>query len=256
MTMHADQLVGAPVADSDGLAVGTVEQVFRDDVDGTPSWARIRSAKGFHFVPLTGSKMTRSGGLCIPFDSRRILGEPSISVDRHMSVDQEEQLRRYFGIRVPARPARAKGQAGPAQAGPAQAGQAQAGREEAGGEWMIRSEERVNVNLETRESRRVRVRKYVDSVQVRQIVRVFREELEIERIPIRDDDQVTGDMAEYEQEIVLHEAHATITKETVPVERVRLSVRKVEEDKTVDCEILKERIEIVHDESSHRPPEP
>lgn len=46
MTMHADQLVGAPVIDSDGQAVGTVEQVFRDDVDGTPSWARIRQARG------------------------------------------------------------------------------------------------------------------------------------------------------------------------------------------------------------------
>ena len=109
MTMHADQLMGAQVTDSDGLAVGTVEQVFRDDVDGTPSWARIRAAKGLHFVPLLGSKMTSGGGLCVPFDSRKILGEPHISVDRHMSVDQEEQLRRYFGIRVPAQPTRASG---------------------------------------------------------------------------------------------------------------------------------------------------
>src|SRR5215472_8672213 len=101
MTMHADQLVGALVLDCDGLAIGTVEQVFRDDVDGTPSWARIRSARGLHFVPLAGCRMTGSGGLSVPFDSLKIMKEPSINVGRHMSVDQEEQLRRYFGISVP-----------------------------------------------------------------------------------------------------------------------------------------------------------
>jgi uncharacterized protein (TIGR02271 family) len=325
MTMHADQLVGAQVTDSDGLAVGTIEQVFRDDVDGTPSWARIRSAKGLHFVPLAGSKMTSRGGLCVPFDSRKILGEPDISVDRHMSVDQEEQLRRYFGIRVPAQPTYPEVQARQAQrareartgeglteraqaeqpqaeqpvaeqpvaeqpvaeqpvaeqpvaeqpvaeqpvaeqpqaeqpqaeqpqAEQPQAEQPRAEHDESGNEWLVRSEERIAVNLETRESGRVTMRKYVDAEQVQQTVRVFHEELEIERVPIGGDDQITGDMAECEQEIILHEARAKITKETVPVERVRLSVRKVEEDKTVSGELRKERIEVIDDGSATEPP--
>jgi uncharacterized protein (TIGR02271 family) len=287
MTMHADQLVGAPVSDSDGLTVGTVEQVFRDDVDGTPSWARIRSAKGLHFVPLAGSTMTRSGGLCVPFDSRKILCEPRISVDRHMSVDQEEQLRQYYGIRVPSPrapfgpPARraapaaetpaAEAPAAEAPAAEAPAGegavgeapadetlvdQAQAEPDEPGNEWVVRSEERIAVTMETHESGRVRMRKYVDTEPVRRTVRVFHEELEIERVPIGDKDQVTADMAECEQEIVLHETRAKITKETVPVERVRLSVRKVEEDKTVSGEIRKERIEVVDDGPATGPPRP
>lgn len=238
MTMHADQLVGAQVTDPDGLAVGTVEQVFRDDVDGTPSWARIRSAKGFHFVPLAGSKVTTGGGLSVPFDSQKIIGEPHIRVDRHMSVDQEEQLCRHFGIRVPAQPTRAS----------------RAEHEEPGSAWVIRSEERLAVDLETRESGRVTMRKYVDAEPVQQTVRVFHEELEIERVPISDDDQITSDMAECEQEIILHEARPKITKKTVPVERLRLSVRKVEEDKTVTGEIRKERIEFVDDGSPGQPP--
>jgi uncharacterized protein (TIGR02271 family) len=304
MTMHADQLMGATVTDSEGVPVGTIEQVFRDDVDGTPSWARIRSAQGLHFVPLAGSKVTRGGGLDVPFDSRKILGAPQISVDRHMSVEQEEQLRRYFGIKVPAQATWAEAQArraqnvearaaqrraGEAQAAEAQAGEAQASeaqadealvREadageaqaepalaepalaepalaehaEAGNEWVIRSEERLAVDLETSESGRVTVRKYVDAEPVQQTVRVFHEELEIERVPISDDDDIASDMAEYEQEVVLHEARAKITKETVPVERVKLSVRKVEEDKTVSGEIRKERIEVVDDGSAAHPP--
>jgi uncharacterized protein (TIGR02271 family) len=255
MTMHADQLMGAPVTDSDGLAVGTIEQVFRDDVDGMPSWARIRSAKGLHFVPLAGSKMASGGGLNVPFDSAKILDEPDINVDRHLSVDQEEQLRQYFGISVPAQPTEATQTTQPTKAthlrgGPAAQDQAETTRDpqraqpEAGAEWLVRSEERLAVNLETRESGRVTMRKHVDTEPVRQTVRVFHEEYEVERVPIGEDDQLAGDVTEGEQVVVLHEARANVTKETVPIERVRLSVRMVEEDQTVSGEIRRERIEI------------
>ncbi|HEX9625284.1 MAG TPA: DUF2382 domain-containing protein [Streptosporangiaceae bacterium] len=365
MTMHADQLVGAPVIDSDGRGVGTVEQVFRDDVDGAPSWARIRSAKGLHFVPLAGGKVTHEGGLSVAFDEQKILSEPDINVDRHMSVDQEEELRRYFGISVPAQaggpgagrppaggppagrpPAGAGRPGGPSQTQPNQAqpvrpgqpgspgpaggparpgapggpeaerartqadrptvaqpspgqpgaGQPTAGQPTAGQpgagqpaaqpgagqptagptpagaaksagaaetrvdrqppsaadqpaqQWMIRSEERFSVNLETQEASRVRLRKYVETEPVEQTVKVFHEEYEIERVPIAKDDQVGADLAEGVQEIILREARAIITKESVPVERVRLTAKKIEEDKTVRDELRRERIEILGDD--------
>jgi uncharacterized protein (TIGR02271 family) len=328
MTMHADQLVGAPVIDPDGRGVGTVEQVFRDDVDGTPSWARIRSGKGLHFVPLAGGKVTGTGGLIVAFDEGKILSEPDVSVDRHMSVEQEEELRQYFGLSVPAqaagpeagrppaarpetarpegparpgaarpegsarpegaaspeaaRPEAAAGEAprppmagrtgGPGEAGgPREAGghsapgQAQPGQPRAAGQagetrvdrqpspatdqpaqqWMIRSEERFAVNLETQEASRVRLRKYVETEPVEQTVKVFHEEYEIERVPIAKDDQVSAELAEGEQEIILREARATISKESVPVERIRLAARKVEEDKTIRDELRRERIEVL-----------
>ena len=330
MTMHADQLVGAPVIDTAGQAVGTIEQVFRDDVDGTPSWARIRSGQGLHFVPLAGSSLTNAGGLNVPFDSDKILSEPNLGVDRHMSVDQEEELRKYFGLNVPAQaqPSEPGGQsgqatqaaaqakagqapAGQAQAGRTQSGQAQAGNAQSGttqtgmaqpgmaqpgmaqpgttrpettppgaaqpgttrpdlatqpgkadparmpadqpasaqspAEWLVRSEERMSVNLETSEIGRVTLHKHIDTEQVQQTVHGFHEEYEIERAPITKDDQVTGNLAESEQQVILHEGKPIISKETVPVERVRLSVKKVDEDKTVSGEIRKERIEIDSD---------
>jgi uncharacterized protein (TIGR02271 family) len=327
--MHADQLVGAPVVDSDGQAVGTVEQVFRDDVDGTPSWARIRSGKGLHFVPLAGSSMTSSGGLSVPFEAQKIMTEPGLSVDRHMSVEQEEELRKYFGLTVPAQPQAGPepGESGQAQAGQAQAGQAQAGQAgtgpagtrpgpgmadqasqasgttrpdlatppsgttqpgaaqpgtaqpgaagqpgagqpEAGKpgmpsqagqrpapaagraqtmgeqEWLVRSEERFAVDVETRESGRVKLRKLVDTEPVQQKVQVFREEYEIERVPVAKDDKVGADIGERDQEIILHESRAVVTKETVPVERIRLSVKRVDEERTISDRLRKERIEI------------
>jgi uncharacterized protein (TIGR02271 family) len=113
---------------------------------------------------------------------------------------------------------------------------------------MIRSEERFSVNLETQEASRVRLRKYVETEPVEQTVKVFHEEYEIERVPISKDDQIGEDLAEGDQEIILREARAIITKESVPVERVRLSARKVEEDKTVRDELRRERIEVLGDD--------
>jgi uncharacterized protein (TIGR02271 family) len=188
-----------------------------------------------------------------------------------MSVEQEEELRRYFGLGVPAQapPADAEltdakaGQAGEAgkagQAGLAGRAAASPGgqpeptrtrevRQPSGGgtgqEWLVRSEERIAVSLETQETGRIKLHKYVDTEPIEQTVRVFREEYEIERIPVTADDRIGDDLAEREQEIILHEARAIVTKETVPVERVRLSVRKIEEDKKVSGEIRKERIEV------------
>jgi uncharacterized protein (TIGR02271 family) len=262
--MHAEQLVGAPVIDSDGNAVGTVEQVFRDDLDGTPSWARVRSAEGLHFVPLAGGRMTSGGGLSVPFDVQKIMKEPELSIDRHMSVEQEDELRRYFELTVPVQPgpgmetsAEQRGgmepdlgmAAGPGTAAVPVAWRAQAGGQaesaDDGQEWLIRSEERFAINMETRESGRVRLRKRVDTEPVQQKVRVFHEEYEVERVPVGLDDKMAGEIGEGDQqEIILHEARAVVSKETVPVERIRLSAKRVEEEQTISDQLRKERIEI------------
>ena len=274
MTMQADQLLGAAVTDSDGQPVGTVDGIFRDDVDGTPKWARVRSGKAARFVPLAGGRMTKTG-LSVPFDHQKIVSEPDVNVDRHMSVAQENELRRHFGLAETTRSAQppagqapaghaatapgqvpGQAQAAPTPTGPsgtgtaAPTGNGQPGRSEAGGgtrdgaDWITRAEEKVTVSTETAESGRARMHKYVDSEPVEQTVRVFHEEYEIERVPIKPEDRIEGSIAEDEREIILHEERAVITKETVPVERVRLSARRVAEEKTIRGEIRKERIEV------------
>jgi uncharacterized protein (TIGR02271 family) len=294
MTMHADQLVGAPVIDSDGQAVGTVEQVFRDDVDGTPSWARIRSGTGLHFVPLAGSSMTGGGDLSLPFNSQKIMKEPEVLVDRHMSVEQEEQLRTYFGMTVPPQPGpESSPESGTGQTQPGKNQQArmdagsgqpskdhpskdqaattkpdglakpeqQAGSKNGPGgdasqDWLVRSEERLAVNLETRESGRVKLHKRIETEPVNQKVQVSHEEYEIERVPVSKEDNIRGNIAEGDQEIILHETRAVMSKETVPVERVRLSVKRVEEEKTVTDQLRKEKIEIDSGPGAGKPPKP
>jgi stress response protein YsnF len=396
MTMQSEQLIGARVTGGDGQVVGTVQQIFNDDRDGTPVWARIKAGTRERFVPLAGSKVTKNG-LSVPYDAKQILSSPDIGADRHMSSAQTEQLRSYFGLAVPAqggppdedtqrgqapqdeaqrdrgkvqggqvqqdedqtgqtqagRGMQDQAQAGGTQGGQAlqdqpqaggtqsdqalqdrpqpggtrgdqaqqdeaQIGQIQAGRgmqdqAQAGGtqsalqdetdrgggrarpddampdqamsnqampdqamrdeamredaarsgqrgetrrdeadggdvksaeDWLIRAEERVSVGTEAVETGRARLHKYVDVEPVEQAVHVFHEEYEIERVPIGADERIPGVIGESVQEIVLHEERAVFRKEAVPVERIRLVVKRVSEDRTLRDEIRKERVEV------------
>jgi uncharacterized protein (TIGR02271 family) len=273
MTKQAEELIGTRVANSDGEAVGTVQQIFYDDKDGKPVWARIRAGTRDRFVPLGGSRATKDG-LTVPFGTQQILSGPEINAEQHISLTQTEQLNRHFGLTVPAQggqrdagtrrgdaePGQARrgdarlGQAprGDAPRGEAQLGQSRRGDAEAAEEWLIRAEERVNVGTERMESGRARLHKYVDVEPVERTVHVSHEECQIERVPITATEQVRGVIAEAEREMILHEERPVVRKETVPVERVRLVRKTVEEDRTLRDEIRRERVEIEADGNGGR----
>jgi uncharacterized protein (TIGR02271 family) len=235
MTTQAEELLGAQVSGADGKVVGTVEQVFRDDVDGTPAWARVRSGKTGRFVPLGSSQVTRDG-LSVPFDSQKIMGGPSIDAGQHMSAAQAEELSRYYGLTVTSQ-TQTQAQT-----------QTQPQRRLTDDEWLVRQEERLQVGKEMLETGHVRLHKYVDSEPIEQTVHVFHEEYDVERVPITADERISGNIQEGEQDIILHEERAVLRKEVVPVERVRLLARRVEEDKTYRDEVRRERIEIEPDQ--------
>lgn len=232
MTTQAEQLVGARVTGADGKAVGIVEQVFRDDVDGTPAWARVRAGKTGRFVPLGGSTVT-ADGLSVPFDAEKILGSPEIEASHHMSAEQATELSRYYQLSVPMQQS---GDRGTEEGGESQA------------DWLLRQEERIQVGREMLETGRVRLHKYVDVDPVEQAIHLYHEEYDVERIPITAEERIAGTIAEGEQELILHEERAVLRKEVVPVERVRLRARRIEEDTTVRDELRRERIEIEPDQ--------
>jgi len=254
MTTQAEDLLGARVLGADGKVVGTVEQVFRDDVDGTPAWARIRAGKAGRFVPLGSSQVT-SDGLSVPFDSQKIMSGPDIEAGQHMSAAQAEDLSRYYGLIVPAQQVRAPQQEIQQVAAPAPAPAPAPMPVDTNSDWLVRQEERIQVGKEMLETGRVRLHKYVDSEQIEQPVRLFREEFEIERVPITGNEPVSNNMGEDVQEIVLHEERVVLRKEMVPVERVRLRSKQVQSDQTVRDEVRRERIEVEPDRqfASNRP---
>jgi uncharacterized protein (TIGR02271 family) len=270
MTTQAEQLLGARVTGSDGKVIGTVEQVFRDDADGTPAWARIRSGKTGRFVPVSAGELT-SEGLRVPFDSRKVMAGPNIDAGQHMSAAQAEEIRKYYGLAVPAQEAPAReprsreAPSRPAQ--PYQTPSRQAAsyqqtpsRQAPYGqrarpteqEWLVRQEERLEIDKETVETGRVRLHKYVDVQPVQETVRTFHDEYDIERITVSAQDRTSGDIGEEEQEIILYEERPVPRKEVVPVERIRLRTKRIEEDSVVRDELRRERIEVEPDHD--RPP--
>ncbi|MFI0482563.1 PRC and DUF2382 domain-containing protein [Actinomadura sp. 9N215] len=115
---------------------------------------------------------------------------------------------------------------------------------------MTRSEERMRVDTERHESGRVRIHKWVETEMVERTVTVAHEEIKIDREPIKDGRPSPDvSIAEADREIILYEERPIMTKETVPVERVRVRTERVQDEQTVRGELRKERVEVTRDES-------
>ncbi|THA75505.1 DUF2382 domain-containing protein [Streptomyces sp. A0642] len=114
-----------------------------------------------------------------------------------------------------------------------------------GKEELIRSEEQLHIGTEEYESGKARLHKYVVTENVTRTVPVSHEEVRVVREPLRPGDKATGraDLTEQDVEVTLHAERATMRKETVPVERVRMETQKVTEQKEVSAELRKEQID-------------
>jgi uncharacterized protein (TIGR02271 family) len=116
-------------------------------------------------------------------------------------------------------------------------------------EAMTRSEERLRVGTEQREAGRARLRKHIVTENVSTTVPVSHEEVTLQREPITDanrgDALSGGDLTEEEHEVTLTAQRAVASKETVPVERVRLGTDTVTEQQQVEETVRKEVIDEV-----------
>ncbi len=113
---------------------------------------------------------------------------------------------------------------------------------------MTRSEERLRVGVQKRPSQTVRLRKRVVTENVTQTVPVTKERATITREPITEANRGKAmhgpAISEEEHEVVLTEERAVVSRETVPVERIRVGKDAVREEQTVTAEVRKEQIEL------------
>lgn len=117
---------------------------------------------------------------------------------------------------------------------------------------MIRSEEVLSVGTRTVVSGRVRMHKRVVTETVTQTVEIRREELVIEREPVETDARSESPATEAvfvdtDYEIVLHEERVVVTKQVVPIERVRLRTHVVTGQTEVSEDLQREQIELLED---------
>jgi len=189
----------------------------------------------------------------VPFDKDAIQAAPHHDPDVALSPADEDELYRHYGMTDTQQSTASEGRRDRAGESGVQ------GRDTSGpttDEAMTRSEERLRVGTEQREAGRARLRKHIVTENVSTTVPVSHEEVTLEREPITDanrgDALSGGDLTEEEHEVTLTEQRAVASKETVPVERVRLGTETVTEQEQVDETVRKEVIDEVETDGTGR----
>jgi stress response protein YsnF len=277
------QVVGHPVYDSEGKKIGDAKHMYLDDATGDPEWVTVKT--GFFgnnetFVPTRAARLVQDH-VEVPYAKEKVKDAPNVDVDSggHLSVEEERNLYRYYGMERTGAAAGGKGGMAQAVGGkasePAGTGTAKGGMSgsEAGAgtgagyaagrtapterlsqdqvsaedDAMTRSEEELHVRLERTAAGRARLRKVVDVEEVEQTVPVRHEEIRLEREPITERNRgpaLSGpEIAEAEHVVTLHEEKPVIETEVVPKERIRMRVEEHTEERKVRGRVRKERIE-------------
>jgi uncharacterized protein (TIGR02271 family) len=263
-TTDIDRVIGANAVDRDGDKVGRVGQVYVSDDGAQPLFVTVRTGLfGTHesFVPVQGADFS-DGELHLQYDKATIKDAPNIDDDGALTDDEQGSIFDYYDGRAGGRPSGVGG----TTAGLGRdtdrltdrdttAGYGGTDRDRTVGhdtsgpttdDAMTRSEERLRVGTEQVETGRARLRKYVVTEQQSVDVPVRREEVRVEREPVTDanrGDALSGpDLSDEEHEVVLTEERPVVEKETVPVERVRLSKEQVTGNERVSEDVRHEEI--------------
>ena len=270
------------VVDKAGEPVGTIEEIYQDQLSGEPEWALVHTGlfgSRSHLVPLTGASPdgedVRVQVLKVQVDAA-----PTLEATEELSPHLERRLFAHYGMHYAepspetaiAGQARAPidrtangravddGQVVPTASRPAAARAAapdladqpapprpEPGADSRASEAITRSEEELRIGLERRARGRVRLRKYVVTEQVQKTVPVRREVLRVEREPITEPSRQgtlpESRITEEEHEVLLYEEQPIIEKRVVPKERVRLHTEVVEDQREISDELRKEQIE-------------
>lgn len=222
------------VVDGDGSEIGRVGQVYTDNQTGQPSWVTVKTGwfgVRESFVPLNSATID-ADVIRVPYDKDMIKGAPNNDSGEPLSEDDEQQLYAYYHL--------------PTSSGvdaiDERETSSDAASVDAGG-FLTRSEEQLHVGTETVQTGRARLRKFVVTEQQTVTVPVTREEVRVVREPIAPGETVDATIGEAAAEVVLTEERVVVSKETVPVEKIRLDTETITEQQEVTEAVRKEQIE-------------
>ncbi|MFI6308948.1 DUF2382 domain-containing protein [Nocardia fusca] len=273
MAQHVEDLIGDAVYDLGGAKIGKVKRVYVDNASGAPTWASVSTGlfSEDSLVPLAGARLRDDPAeLQVRVHKDAVKTAPHLAHDGLITQDSENDLFVHYGVDPnrsgwddygrhagpPTRgEARATGNAGTTGNGGPTGNAGTTGRvglratapemdDTRRPDFVVRSEERLNIGTRQEVSGHARLHKYVVSEEQTITVPTSHEEIRIEREPVTDVSALPADFGDQEQEITLHADRVTVEKEMVPVERIRLVVDQVDDEQTITETVRKERIEI------------
>jgi uncharacterized protein YrrD len=110
MTTSQDpqEYIHRAAVDAEGNRIGKISQVYHDDRTGEPMWILVETGlfgTKQSFAPISGSRFDEEL-VVLAVSKDQVKDAPNIDRDAHISEQEEEALRRYYGISL-------KGSAGP-----------------------------------------------------------------------------------------------------------------------------------------------
>jgi hypothetical protein len=94
------------VVASDGDKLGTINQVYTSDTTGEPAWVTLKTGlfgTQESFVPLADASFD-GDDIRVPVTKKAVHDAPRVDADGHLSVEEEDDLYRYYGLHNPGHP--------------------------------------------------------------------------------------------------------------------------------------------------------
>jgi uncharacterized protein (TIGR02271 family) len=231
--------IGQDLIGGDGARIGEIKDIYMDEETGQPEWFAIGTGwfgKRLSFVPIQGANWT-DNAISVSYDKGQVKDAPNVEPDGHLSQDEEAALYAHYGIPYGEQRSSTGLPEGAPKSSPKQSDDA-----------MTRSEEELVTGTRTQEAGKVRLVKYVETEHVNVTVPVRREKARVVTEPITDANRADAmdgpEITEKVHEETLYEEEPVVGKRTVPKERVRLEKETVTDQRAVDADVRKERIEV------------
>jgi len=264
-------LAGATMHGADGQKIGKIVDVYESTQAEDGTFVTVHTGMfGGHasFVPLAQASL-QGKDVVVPYDKNLVKDAPRVQADQDLTSEEEDRLYQHYNLSggSPAPQAEAAGAPGRHAEETAiprgtkrqdndgdgvfdDVKDTAVGRDTSGlttDDAMTRSEERLQVGTQRTETGRARLRKRIVTEQVSTTVPVSHDEVVVEREPITEANMPKAtdgpDLSEEEHEVVLNAEQPVVTKETVPVERVKLGTQTITEQQQVNETVRKEQIE-------------
>ena len=91
------------VVSSDGDRLGTINQIYTSDSTGEPAWVTLKTGlfgTQESFVPLADASFD-GDDIRVPVTKKAVHDAPRVDADGHLSVEEEDDLYRYYGLHNP-----------------------------------------------------------------------------------------------------------------------------------------------------------
>ena len=95
-----DAWIGRDAYDPDGEKIGTISDIYYDDVTQRPEWVAVKTGlfgTKETFVPIHGSGLHGDGDLQVAYDKAMVKDAPRIDPEGHLSAEDERELWAYYG---------------------------------------------------------------------------------------------------------------------------------------------------------------